>query len=278
MCICISYVGSHVYIYSYLYVFVCIYIHACMNICRGATYTFRLALSKFMGTSCSTGVCLTHHTHTWICLVSYIYEAPYISECMAECTLECTFCGTCVCLRMYIRMYIRMYTLHIRMYILMYILPPMARVCVSHIDNSHHKHIFVSRHISKFMGTSCSTGVCLTYEYVTIDIYVARHNPNPWVHPTALVCVSHINQSRHKDIKLTSHIPVRASYSTGVWDICLTYECVTSHINMCHVTYPNPWAHSAALVTYICIWSVIQSNSPISMYLVSFQRNVVKET
>ena len=45
----------------------------------------------------------------------------------------------------------------------------------------------------------------------------------------------------------------------------------------CIITHENIIL-DAMIITAYCIWSVIQFNSPISIWLVLFQRNVVKET
>jgi len=47
--------------------------------------------------------------------------------------------------------------------------------------------------------------------------------------------------------------------------------CVCVRVCVCVCVYQIP-------CTAYCIWSVIQSQSPISISLVFFQRNVVKET
>jgi len=89
---------------------------------------------------------------------------------------------------------------------------PTALVCVSHIDKSHSKYIFVSRHVSEFMGASYSTGMCLTYEYVTIEIYVSRHmSESMGASCSIAMCfayewvMSHMNESYHTWVPHSIH-------------------------------------------------------------------------
>jgi len=75
----------------------------------------------------------------------------------------------------------------------------------------------------------------------------------------------------------------RLAYSrvmSQVNEACVTCTRVVSHTQMSEMrneicrTQMNYVSH----VTAYCIWSVIESQSPISISLVSFQRTVAKET
>ena len=74
-------------------------------------------------------------------------------------------------------------------------------------------------------------------------------------------------------------------YTTNVYQMTAQQTCnkwlhnkrkqMTIHLNMLYKRIT--WLYSRRTSTAYCIWSLIDSQSPISISLVSYQRNVVKE-
>jgi len=98
-------------------------------------------------------------------------------------------------------------------------------------------------------------------------------------------------QKRHVtwSILLTKATP----YLYNVHDLSILYRTYIMHLQMIYFYILHTFScsicifiyqmyfhvlHTIWYVTACCIWSVVYSHSPISISLVSFQRNVVKET